>query len=45
MISEMKFFLSFISLENSSNKEMQDNIGKSHLQQVELTTTSPSYEL
>lgn len=41
MISEMKFFHSFIVLENSSNKGMQDNIGTSRPQQSELTTTLP----
>lgn len=38
MISEMKFFHSFIVLENSSNKGMRDNVGKLRPQQSELTT-------
>lgn len=41
MISEMKFFHSFIVLENSSNKGMRDNIGKLCPQQSELTTPLP----
>lgn len=35
LIRKMKFLLSFISLENSSNEGMRDSVRKSHLRQVE----------
>lgn len=41
MISQMKFFHSFIVLENSSNKGMRDNVGTLRPQQCELTTLLP----
>lgn len=38
MISEMKFFHSFIALEKSSNKGMLDSVGTLRPQQSKLTT-------